>query len=78
MYLKGRPISLRQPEGYEAPADAKPLDAPENSLKLDWVYPILAIVPGRGKTEEEKEGGRNRRGGRGRREGGKGRERVGG
>ena len=41
MYIQGRPISFRLPEGYEQPVKPDPAAAPEKKLQLDWVYPFL-------------------------------------
>ncbi|XP_067939247.1 echinoderm microtubule-associated protein-like 2 isoform X2 [Watersipora subatra] len=38
MYLQGRPVTFRLPEGYEQPANPEPSPAPDQKLQLDWVY----------------------------------------
>jgi len=38
MYLQGRPVSFRLPEGYEQPVNPEPAPAPQQQLKLDWAY----------------------------------------
>ena len=44
MYLQGRPITYRLPEGYEQPTNPEPTPAPQKKLELDWVYPYCISI----------------------------------